>query len=132
MAHDPKGAVGSPPLSKAGAARHGLRRRGPAAAGPGARVLDVACGPGRVAAAAAARGAVATGVDLAPGMVALARSLHPGVAFREAEVESLPFGDGSFDALVCSFGIGHFPRPEAAVAECSRVVAPGGTLAFAW
>lgn len=103
-----------------------------AAVGAGTRVLDVASGPGRVAAAAAARGAIATGVDLAPGMVALARRLYPGVEFREAEVESLPFADGSFNALVCSFGLGHFPRPEAAVAECSRVVAPGGTLAFAW
>jgi ubiquinone/menaquinone biosynthesis C-methylase UbiE len=103
-----------------------------AAVGPTKRVLDVASGSGRVAAAAVARGAIATGVDLAPGMVSLARSLHPGIAFREAEVESLSFGDGAFDALVCSFGLGHFPRPEAAVAECSRVVAPGGTLAFAW
>ena len=103
-----------------------------AAVGPGTRVLDVASGPGRVAAASLARGAVATGVDLAPGMVALAQSLHPGVPFQEAEVESLPFGDGAFDALVCSFGLGHFPRPEAAVAECMRVVVPSGTLAFAW
>jgi len=42
-----------------------------AAVGPGTHVLDVACGPGHVAAAAAARGAIATGVDLAPGMVLL-------------------------------------------------------------
>ena len=103
-----------------------------AGVGPGSRVLDIACGPGRVAAAAAVRGAAATGVDLAPGMVALARSLHPGIAFREADVEALPFGDAAFDALVCSFGIGHFPHPERAVVECSRVVAPGGRLAFAW
>jgi SAM-dependent methyltransferase len=33
---------------------------------------------------------------------------------------------------VCSFGLGHFPRPEAAAAECRRVVRPGGALAFAW
>ncbi|MBD0270473.1 MAG: methyltransferase domain-containing protein [Acetobacteraceae bacterium] len=103
-----------------------------AAVGPGQRVLDVACGPGRVAARASERGATATGVDLAPGMVALARGLHPHVAFREAGVEALPFDDGAFDALVCSFGLGHFPDPELAVAECSRVVAPGGRLAFAW
>jgi SAM-dependent methyltransferase len=103
-----------------------------AAVGQGTRVLDAACGPGRVAAEAAARGAVATGVDLAPGMVALARSLHPGIALREADVEALPFGDGDFDALVCGLGLGHFPRPELAVAECSRVVAAGGKLAFAW
>jgi ubiquinone/menaquinone biosynthesis C-methylase UbiE len=103
-----------------------------AGVGRGSQVLDVACGPGRVVAAAAARGAAATGVDLAPGMVALARSLHPGIAFHEADVEALPCGDGTFDALVCSFGLGHFPRPEAAVAECARVVAPGGKLTFAW
>lgn len=103
-----------------------------AVVGPGRRVLDVACGPGRVAAAAAARGAAATGVDLAPGMVALARRLHPGISFEEAEVEALPFADGAFDALTCSFGIGHFPHPEAAMAECRRVLAPGGRLACAW
>ena len=103
-----------------------------AAVGPGTRLLDVACGPGRVAAQAAARGAVATGVDLAPGMVALARSLHPGIEFHEAEVGALPFEDASFDALACSFGLGHFPDPERATAECGRVVAPGGRLAFAW
>jgi SAM-dependent methyltransferase len=95
-------------------------------------VVDVACGPGRVAAQAALRGAIATGVDLAPGMVALARSLHPGIEFHEAEVGALPFEDASFDALACSFGLGHFPDPERATAECGRVVAPGGRLAFAW
>ena len=103
-----------------------------AAVGPGTRVLDVACGPGRVSAHAALRGAVATGVDLAPGMVALARGLHPGIDFHEGEVEALPFDDSAFDALVCSFGLGHFPDPERAAAECRRVVGPGGRLAFAW
>ena len=56
-------------------------------------------------------------------MVALARSLHPGIAFREADVEDLPLGDGDFDALVCGFGLGHFPRPELAVAGVFGVVA---------
>ena len=103
-----------------------------ATVGRGTRVLDVVCGPGRVVAEAAAQVAAATGVDVAPGMVALARSLHPGIAFREADVEDLPLGDGDFDALVCGFGLGHFPRPELAVAECSRVVAAGGKRALAW
>jgi SAM-dependent methyltransferase len=103
-----------------------------AVVGPGSQVLDVACGPGRVAAEAVARGAVAVGVDLAPGMIALAQSLHPNIMFREAEVEALPFDDGVFDAMVCNFGLGHFPRPDAAVTECMRVVAPGGALALSW
>ncbi|MBW8270266.1 class I SAM-dependent methyltransferase [Caldovatus aquaticus] len=104
-----------------------------AGVGPGMRVLDVASGPGHVAAAAAARGARAVaGVDLAPRMVALAAARHPGIAFQVADAEALPFPSASFDAVVCGFGLGHFPRPEAAVAECARVVAPGGRLAFAW
>ena len=43
----------------------------------GARVLDVASGPGYVAAAAAERGAFVIGVDIAEGMISRARRLHP-------------------------------------------------------
>src|SRR5262245_60467857 len=63
----------------------------------GSRVLDVACGPGAVATAAAERGAGVTGVDLSPQMVAVARARHPGLDFREADAERLPFPEGAFD-----------------------------------
>ena len=97
------------------------------------RVLDVATGPGGVAAAAAARGAQSVvGADLSPRMVALAASLHPGVEFREADVEALPFDAGAFDAVVSNFGVGHFPMPERAVAEFGRVLARGGMAAVTW
>jgi SAM-dependent methyltransferase len=99
---------------------------------PGFCVLDVACGPGGVAAALKRRGAHVTGIDLAPGMVALALRLNPGVKFREGNVEALPFPDKSFNAVVCNFGLGHFPRSEAAVSECVRVLVPSGTVAFSW
>jgi SAM-dependent methyltransferase len=98
----------------------------------GSRVLDVAAGPGDVAARAAARGARVAGVDLSPEMVALARRLHPAVAFREGDAEALPFPDGSFEAVVCNFGVGHFPRAERAAAELARVTAPGGAVALSW
>jgi len=65
-------------------------------------------------------------------MIELARRLHPGIEFCEGDVEHLPFGDRAFDAVVCSFGLGHFPRPEDAVRECMRVLKPGGWLAFSW
>ena len=98
----------------------------------GMRVLDVACGSGVIAGRAAELGALATGVDLAPRMLELAAKLNPECTFREASVESMPFEDGAFDALVCAFGIGHFPDPPAAVAECARVVRVGGVCAFTW
>lgn len=99
--------------------------------GPGAAVLDVASGPGYVAARAAARGAAPVGLDVAPAMVALAARLHPGLAFRQGDAERPPFADGSFDAVVGSLVLHHLARPERAAAEWARVLRPGGRLAQA-
>jgi SAM-dependent methyltransferase len=98
--------------------------------GTGMRVLDVATGPGHVAAAAAARGAVPMGVDLAEGMLAVARRDHPLLDFRLGDAEALPFADCSFDAVVGAFVLNHLPRPEVAAAELARVLASGGRLAL--
>jgi len=103
-----------------------------AGVGPGRRVLDVASGPGAVAAAAAARGAVVVAVDLSPRMVAVARARHPRLDVREADAERLPFAAGSFEAVICNFGVGHFARPERAAAELARVLASGGHAALSW
>jgi SAM-dependent methyltransferase len=103
-----------------------------ARASAGKRLLDVATGPGVAAAAALRRGAVFTGVDVSPGMIALARDAYPQVTFEVAEVTALPFAADTFDAVVCNFGLGHFPEPEAAVRECVRVLATSGILAFSW
>lgn len=101
--------------------------------GVGTRVLDVATGPGYVAGQAAERGASAVGVDVAGAMVTLARRLHPGLDFREADAQALPFKDASFDAVLGNFVILHLGRPEQGVAECVRVLARGGKLALtAW
>ena len=99
-------------------------------AGPGVRLLDVATGPGYVAAAAARRGANVTGVDFAPAMVEHARQLHPGLDFREGDALQLPFEPATFDAAVASFGLLHFDQPERALAEMRRVLRPGGRGAF--
>ncbi len=96
----------------------------------GARVLDVASGPGYVAGLAAAQGARVIGVDFSPLMVSEARRRYPDVEFREGDAEALPFDDGSFDAAVMSFGMLHLARPEAAIAEAHRVLAAGGRYAF--
>ena len=42
----------------------------------------------------------------------------------------MPYPDGTFHAAVSNFGMHHIPRPEAALAECARVLMPGGRVAF--
>jgi SAM-dependent methyltransferase len=96
----------------------------------GTRVLDVASGPGYVASVAARLGATAVGVDVAARMVALASTLHPAVEFLVADGEQLPFGDGSFDAVVANLALPHFGRPERAAGEVARVLVPGGRAAL--
>ena len=86
-----------------------------ASVGSDTRVLDVATGPGFVAAKAAERGAVVVGVDVAAAMVALARRLHPQLDFRQGDAEALPLPDGSFDAVVANLLMLHLGRPERGV-----------------
>ena len=97
---------------------------------PGMRLLDVACGTGIASAQAAALGARVTGVDFSPEMIAEASKRHPEIAFQSADAEALPFPDASFDAVMANFGIHHVERPERAIREARRVLAPGGTFAF--
>ncbi|HEY7558716.1 MAG TPA: class I SAM-dependent methyltransferase [Candidatus Binatia bacterium] len=96
----------------------------------GDKILDIASGPGYVAAAAATRGATVLGVDFSAAMVAHARELHPGIDFREGNAEQLPLGSGLFDAAVMNFGILHLGNPECALAEACRVLRAGGRFAF--
>jgi SAM-dependent methyltransferase len=99
------------------------------AAAPGMRLLDLCCGPGYGAGEAAARGLDAVGIDIAPGMVAEARRGFPGVTFHEGDAEALTFSDGSFDAVICSFGLMHLPEPDKAIEEVFRVLKTGGRFA---
>src|ERR1700674_109171 len=108
---------------------------------PGMRVLDLASGVGdpalSLATAVGPSGRV-TATDLGPGMFALAEEIarKKGIAnieFRDANAESLPFPDASYDVLTCRFGIMFFPDLARALRECFRVLRPGGRAAFvAW
>ena len=96
----------------------------------GTQVIDIATGPGYVAAAAAQRGASVIGVDFSTAMIAEARKRHPDVEFREGDAEQLPLGDGLFDAAVMNFGLLHLGRPDQALVEACRVLRAGGRFAF--
>lgn len=67
-------------------------------------------------------------------MTAIDVQLHEGlrsdseVRFVECPVEQMPFGDGSFDVILCSHVLEHVARPRAALAEIHRVLRPGGCL----
>ena len=101
-----------------------------AGAGPGTRLLDVACGPGFIAGAAAQRGAAVVGLDFSAAMIAQARGRLPLLTFQEGDAEALPFDAASFDAVVMNFGLLHLARPDAALAEALRVLRPGGRYGF--
>lgn len=96
--------------------------------GRGNRVLDVGTGPGLVAAAAAKRGAEVVGIDFSEAMLAEARRLHPELEFQKADAESLPFNDGTFDAVVANFVLHHLGRPDEVLKEAFRVLKPGGRV----
>jgi SAM-dependent methyltransferase len=101
---------------------------------PGQRVLDVACGTGVLAREALSRtgsdGRVA-GIDANPGMLAVASKLAPSIEWRHGLAESLPFPDGSFDAVVSQFGLMFFTDRRQALREMNRVLRFGGRLAVA-
>lgn len=96
----------------------------------GSSFLDIACGPGYVAAAAAKRGATVLGVDFSAAMVAHAQQRQPEIDFREGDAEHLPLGSGLFDAAAMNFGILHLGQPEKAIVEAHRVLRSGGRFAF--
>jgi ubiquinone/menaquinone biosynthesis C-methylase UbiE len=102
----------------------------------GARVLDVACGPGIITAALAPVVREVVALDVTPEMLAKARQRCAeagltNVSFREASATALPFPDASFDTVVTRLSIHHFEAPGGPVAEMARVLKPGGTLVVA-
>ena len=102
------------------------------AAGVGSqtRMLDLATGPGYVAAGAWARGARVLGVDRSPQMLDRARQLYPKIDFQEGDAEALSLPDASFDAVVANFCLLHVGRPEKMISELTRVLTPKARAAL--
>ena len=95
---------------------------------PGARLLDVACGPGLLLRAARARSLRATGVDLSSVAVGMVPRVAPGATALEANAQHLPFEDDAFDYITCIGSLERFLDRSAALREMARVAAPGARL----
>ncbi len=95
------------------------------------KALDIGCGPGAAVRRASEVTAEAVGVDRSGDMVEIARkrsSGRPNVRFEVGAVESLPFADDEFSSAWTVHAFHHWEDQEAGLAECRRVLAPGGRL----
>jgi len=101
----------------------------------GSTVLDVAAGNGNATLAAARRWCRVTSTDYVGALLARGRERAAAerldIEFREADVEALPFADGSFDAVVSTFGCMFAPNPQRTAAEMLRVCKSGGKVGMA-
>ncbi len=91
------------------------------------RVLAVGCGWGELAEwIARETGAEVVAIDLSPRMVELAS--ERGIDASVADVQQLPFADGTFDVVVAAWMLYHVPDLDRGLADIARVLRPGGTL----
>ena len=87
----------------------------------GARVADLGCGSGVFTDLLQRAGYSSIGLDISPMLVALGRGKHPGVELIEGDAENLPFANESFDGVLLSGLVHHFPDPRRLAAEVRRV-----------
>jgi ubiquinone/menaquinone biosynthesis C-methylase UbiE len=96
-------------------------------------VLDVACGPGLTACAFAKAAARVAGIDITPAMIERAKARQAEMALANltwhvGDILSLPFPDASFSLVATRYSFHHLLDPEAALAEMTRVLKPGGRV----
>jgi demethylmenaquinone methyltransferase / 2-methoxy-6-polyprenyl-1,4-benzoquinol methylase len=130
----------------------GWRRRTVRSLGlpPGGAVLDLACGTGDLCRELAGQGLSAVGIDRSAGMLAAARPVQRRTPNRRSSPRpspgrerqlvpaplvrgdglALPFRSGAFDGVVCGFALRNFAALAPVLAECARVLRPGGRLAL--
>ncbi|WP_340376890.1 methyltransferase domain-containing protein [Streptomyces sp. SS7] len=98
--------------------------------GPGGRVADLGCGPGRTTGFLARRGLDVFGLDLSESMLAIARRENPRIRFEQGSMLKLDEPDGQLAGVVSFYSSIHTPWTElpALFTEFHRVLAPGGPL----
>ena len=97
----------------------------------GERLLDIATGPGYVAAKGLDCGCVVSAIDISEAMIARAREAFPrGIDFRVGDAEALLFGEAAFDVVTMNFGMLHLAQPELAARGVCKALKPGGRFGF--
>ncbi len=101
----------------------------------GRRVLDLACGQGRVARELARGAATVVGADISQALLHRARAAEDdeplGVTYLETDVTSAGALKGEvFDAVVCNFGLSDIDDLDAALTTVARVLPSGATFVF--
>jgi demethylmenaquinone methyltransferase/2-methoxy-6-polyprenyl-1,4-benzoquinol methylase len=91
------------------------------------RVLDLACGTGDLCRALVETGHDPVGVDFSAGML---HAAHTDAPLVRADAMQLPFADATFDAVTCGFALRNFAALAPVLAECARVLRPGGRVAL--
>jgi SAM-dependent methyltransferase len=102
----------------------------------GLRVLDVACGHGRITRELARRGADVTGVDVSERLITAAisaqRAQPLSINYIRADVSAAnTFGNAVFDSVTCNFGLSDIDDLDGAIATVSAALKPGGRFVFA-
>lgn len=102
---------------------------------PGKRILELACGTGRLTAHLVSLAGYdqVTATDVNPDMLAYAArkiGSNPRLAWHRVDGVDLPYLDASFDTVICQFGWMFFSDKVQAVKEARRVLKPGGKLIF--
>jgi ubiquinone/menaquinone biosynthesis C-methylase UbiE len=100
------------------------------------RVLDIGCGTGYllgVLAARAPQAEVLAGIDASPGMIGAARgaAADDRLRFMVGGAERLPWPAATFDLVVSTTSFDHWADQQQGLAECARVLMPGGWLVLA-
>lgn len=114
-----------------GATQSAVEGMVPAILEPGLKILDAGCGAGRLGGSLQTMepGIELTLLDAAPNM--LSQIVNPKARTIEGSVTDLPFGDGTFDAVICTWVLETLAQPRAGLAEMMRVLKPDGTLCMA-
>jgi SAM-dependent methyltransferase len=101
----------------------------------GLRLLEVACGQGRVARELARRGATVTGLDISAALLAKARACEAeeplGIRYMYADVTASGLLEGQvFNGVVCNYGLSDIEDLDGLLANVARLLRPGGCFVF--